>query len=256
MPVPNRVEVAMPALVRTELLALRTTRTAWVLFAGAVLLTAVLAVDPVLGAGTTGAPSIGTAGALLAVLGAAGRGNLVMLLLGVLAVTAEFRHGTVTATFLQAPRRVRVLAAKAAATVAVAAVAAAADLAVALAVGLGTGAVQPSLVNADIVLHVAGMLLAYPLYGLVGVAAGALLVHQPVAVLLPLAWVLYLEGFALGLVPPSVAPWSLGGVTAALANAGHVPDVLPMAPGGGALLAYALLLFLLGALRIARRDIT
>jgi len=74
----------MRTLIRTELLALRTTRLPWLLLAGAVLLTTAIAVDAVLGAGTNGAPSIGTAGAMLAVLGAAGRGNLVILLLGVL----------------------------------------------------------------------------------------------------------------------------------------------------------------------------
>jgi hypothetical protein len=50
--------------------------------------------------------------------------------------------------------------------------------------------------------------------------------------------------------------WSLGGVSAALANAGDVPAVLPMAVGAGMLLGYALLLLGLGALRAKRRDIT
>ena len=246
----------MPTLVRTELLALRTTRLPWVLLAGTVLLTTVLAVNAVLDAGTKDSPSIGTAGAMLAVLGAAGRGNLVILLLGVLTVTAEFRHGTVTATFLHTPRRIRVLAAKAAAIVVLATIAAAADLGVALAVGFATGALPPALLNPDIVLHVAGLLLAYPLYGLIGVAAGALIVYQPVAVLLPITWVLYLEDFTLSLVPESVVPWSLKGVTAALAHSGTLPDVLPVAVGGAVLAAYGLLLFSAGAVRLAHRDIT
>ena len=246
----------MPTLIDTELLALRTTRLPWALLAGAMVLTAVLAVNPVLAAGTNAAPSIGTAGALLAVLGATGRGNLMILVLGVLAVTGEFRHATVTATFLHTPHRIRVLAAKAAAVVVVAAVAAVADLAVAVAVGLATGALPGALLNADVVLHVAGLLLAYPLYGLISVAAGALIVFQPVAVLLPLAWVLYLEDFVLRLAPYAVTPWTLNGVTAALAHAADVADLLPMAVGGGAVLAYGLLLFALGAARLAYRDIT
>ena len=246
----------MSTLVRTELLALRTTRLPWALLAGAVLLTGLLAVNAVLEAGTDGAPSIGTAGAMLAVFGATGPGRLVMLLLGVLAVTAEFRHATVTATVLRTPRRLRVLTAKGVAIGIVAAVAAAADLLVALAVGLATGAVVPTLLNPDVVVHAAGLLLTYPLYGLIGVAAGALIVHQPVAVLLPLAWALYLERFVLGLAPDAVTPWSLNGVTAALAHSGTVPDVLPVALGGAALAAYALLLFVLGAARFRHRDIT
>jgi hypothetical protein len=243
-------------MIRTELLALRTTRLPGLFLAGAVLLTAVLAVNPVLDAGTAGAPSIGTAGAMLAVLGAAGPGRLVVMLLGVLAVTAEFRHATVTATLLHTPRRIRVLAAKAVAIVLVATGLAAADLVVVVAVGLATGALPLTVLNADVVVHVAGLLLAYPLYALIGVAAGGLIVYQPVAVLAPLAWVLYLEGFVLTLVPHAVASWSLDGVTAALTHAGTRPDVLPVAVGGAVLAGYALLLFALGAARLARRDIT
>jgi ABC-2 type transport system permease protein len=246
----------MLTLIRTELLALRTTRLPWALLAGPVLLTAGFAVNAVLEAGRNGQASIGTAGAMLAVLGATSSGRLVILLLGALAVTAEFRHGIVTGTLLHTPRRIRVLAAKAVAIVVVAAVAAAAALTIALAVGLATGALSPGLLNPDVVLHVAGLLLAYPLYGVIGVAAGAMIVYQPVAVLLPLAWVLYLEDFTLGLAPEAVSPWSLNGVTAALAHAGTVPDVLPVAVGGAVLTAYTLLLFSFGAARLVRRDIT
>jgi hypothetical protein len=246
----------MLTLIRTELLALRTTRLPWALLAGPILLTTVLAGNAVLDAGRDGAPSIGTAGAMLAVVGAVGPGRLVILLLGVLTVTAEFRHGTVTATFLHSPRRIRVLTAKAAAIVTVATVAAVAALAVALAVGLATGALSPALVNPDVIQNAAGLLLAYPLYGLIGVAAGALIIHQPIAVLLPLAWVLYLENFTLSLAPDAAATWSLNGVTAALAHSGTLPDVLPVAVAGAVLSAYALLLLSLGAARLVRRDIT
>ena len=46
-------------------------------------------------------------------LDALGRGALVALLLGVLMVTSEFRHNTVTASLLQSPRRGHVVTAKA-----------------------------------------------------------------------------------------------------------------------------------------------
>jgi ABC-2 type transport system permease protein len=246
----------MPALVRAELLALRTTRMPWALVVTAVVLTAALAVDPVLDAGKAGAPSIGTAAALLAVLGAAGRGGLVVLVLGVLTVTAEFRHGTASATFLGTAQRARVLAAKGAAVMLVGVAVAVADLAVASTVGLASGVVQPSLLNPDIVLRVVGLLLAYPLYGLIGVGIGALVIYQPVAVLLPLAWVVYLENLALHLLPRPIAPWSVGGALAAFSNAGDVTNVLPMAVGGVLLVGYALALLSLGTVRIVRRDIT
>lgn len=246
----------MPALIRSELLALRTLRTTWAVLAAGLLVTTVFALRPVLGAGAGGAPSIGTAGALLAVLGAPARGALAMLLLGVLAVTADFRHGTVTAILLRTPRRGRVIAARAAAVALLAGAAGLAYLAVALAAGIASGGVQPSLLNADIVLRVVGLLLTYPLYGLAGVAVGALVGFQPVAVLLPLGWLLFLEGLVVRLVAPAAAPWSVNGVSAALANAGDVVDVLPMTVGGAVLLAYTLLLLAIGATRVVFRDVT
>jgi hypothetical protein len=246
----------MVALVRAELLALRTVRVPWALVVTAVVLTAALAVDPVVGAGKAGAPSIGTAAALLAVLGAVGRGSLVVLVLGVLAVTAEFRHGTAGATFLGTAQRTRVLVAKGAAVMLAGVAVAIADLAVASTIGLAAGVLQPSLLNPDIVLRVVGLLLAYPLFGLIGVGVGALVIHQPVAVLLPLAWVVYLEDLALHLVPHPVGPWSAGGALAALSNAGDFTDVLPMAIGAALLLVYALVLLSLGAVRVVHRDIT
>jgi ABC-2 type transport system permease protein len=246
----------MPTLVRTELLAMRTIRTTWTLVAAAAILTAALAVNPVLDAGTAGAPSIGTAGALLDVLSAAGPGRLVVLLIGVFAVTAEFRHGTGTARFLQSPRRSHVLAAKGVATALAAAAVAVVDLAVVLTVGLGTGAVQLPVLNGDIVRYAVGLLLAYPLYGLLGVGVGALITYQPVAVLLPLVWLVFLEPRILHFLPRAVTPWSAAGVTAALSNSGTFTDVLPVAVGAVALSCYALSLLSLGALRLTRRDIT
>jgi ABC-2 type transport system permease protein len=246
----------MLTLIRTELLALRTIRTTWALVAAAVGLTAGLAVHPVITAGKAGAASLGTVGAALSVLGAIGRGSLVILILGVVTVTAEFRHRTVTATLLGSPRRGRVLAAKGAAIALVGLAVAVANLGVVTAVGLTTGAAHAGLLNTDIILRLLGLALAYPLYGLIGVGIGALVIYQPVAVLLPLAWVLFLEDLALHLVPRAMTPWSLGGMTAALANDGHLTDVLPVAVGGIALSAFALLVLGLGTGRVVRRDIS
>jgi len=246
----------MPALIHAEILALRTVRSSWAVLFGTLLVTGVLAVRPVLGAGTAGAPSLGTAGALLAVLDATAPGAWAMLLLGVLAASADVRHGTLTPVLLRTPRRVRFLVAKAVAVTIVSAAAAAAGSGVAVTTGIAGGAVRLSLLNPDILLRATGLLLTYPVYGLAGVAVGALIRVQPIAVLLPIAWVLCLEGLALRLVPPAAVPWSVTGATASLAHAGYVTDVLPMAVGGTALLAYAVLLFAVGAAALARRDIT
>ena len=252
---PSQTDVAMPALVRTELVAMRTIRMPWIFAAAIVLVTLVLALTPVIDSGKYGAPSIGTAAAMLAVLDAIAKGSVVILLLGVLTVTSEFRHGMVTVTFLQTPHRLRVLAAKAMTVVVVGSALAVVTLTVALAVGLPSGAVQLSMLNGDVRLHVLGLMLAYPLYGVLGVGIGALLIYQPVAVVLPLAWLLLEHGLAENL-PHTVRPWSLSAVTSALANAGNVDAVLPVLAGGLALLGYAALLLSVGAVRVLRRDIT
>jgi ABC-2 type transport system permease protein len=251
----NPAGVSLSNLIQTELLALRTIRTPWILTAVAVLVTLVLALTPVIDSGKHGAASIGTSAAMLAVLDAIAKGSVGVVLLGVLAVTSEFRSGTATVTFLQTPRRLRVLAAKAAAVIVVGSALAVVNLAVALAVGLPTSAVQLSMLNGDVRLHVLGLLLAYPIYGALGVGIGALLIYQPVAVVLPLAWLLVEHGLADNL-PRPVRPWSLSAVTSALANAGNVEAVLPVLAGGLALLGYAALLLSLGAARVLRRDIT
>jgi ABC-2 type transport system permease protein len=252
---PSRPDVAMPALVRTELLALRTIRMPWIFAAATVLVTLVLALTPVIDSGKHGAASIGTSAAMLAVLDAIAKGSVVILLLGVLTVTSEFRHGMATMTFLQTPRRLRVLAAKAMTVIVVGSALAVVNLTVALAVGLPSGAVQLSMLNGDVRLHVLGLMLAYPLYGVLGVGIGALLIYQPVAVMLPLAWLLLEHGLTDNL-PQAVRPWSLSAVTSALANAGNVDAVLPVLAGGLALLGYAALLLSVGAVRVLRRDIT
>ena len=251
----NPAGVPLSSQIQTELLALRTIRTPWILAAVAVLVTLVSALTPVIDSGKNGVASIGTFAAMLAVLDAIAKGCVVVLLLGVLTVTSEFRYGTATVTFLQTPRRLRVLAAKAAAVIVVGSALAVVNLAVALAVGLPSGAVQFPMLNGDVRLHVLGLLLAYPMYGALGVGIGALLIYQPVAVVLPLAWLLLEHGLADNL-PSMVRPWSLSAVTSALANAGNVEAVLPVLAGGLALLGYAALLVSLGAARVLRRDIT
>jgi hypothetical protein len=240
------------AALTAELLKLRTVRSGLVAVPVAAVLTLGAAVDPVLSAGRSGSPSLGTAGALLAVLAACGRGSLVALLAGTLLVTSDVRHGSLTSTLLGIPRRGTVLAAKCVVAVGLASVMAVVDLGLVLAVGLLSGAVDPAMVNADIVLRVAGLVLAYPLYALLGVGLGALLLSQPLAVVLPIAWLAVLEHLV---VPPGLAAWSLSGVTAALANAGDLPGVLPVHVGGALLLAYSAVALVAGSARLVRHDI-
>src|SRR5215217_9137264 len=247
----------MLALLRTELLKLASTRWPWILVAVTLAATAVQALQPVYKSGRDGDPSLGTAFAELAVIDALSRGALVALLLGVLIVTSEFRHNTITVSLLESPRRCRVVTAKALIAVSVSLALGLAALAIVLAVGVISGAIQPQLVNGDIVLRAVGLMLTYPLYALLGTATGCLAArNQPLAVVIPVIWLAGLEGLALSQVSQSLRVWSFLGTTAALQNAGDVPLVLPSWAGAGALLAYGLLLLAAGALHVARADIS
>jgi hypothetical protein len=253
----TRVVPGLVIPVRTELLKLGTTRAPWALAAGALVLTTLIALQPVTRAGRDGAPSIGTAGAALGVLDAMGRGALVALLLGVVVVTSEFRHKTAGTTLLQTPNRTQLVVAKAAASTLVGLALGIAALLIVLGIGIVSGALQPEVINSDIAIRVLGLTLTYPLYALLGAAVGALLNrNQPLAIILPTVWLLGAENLAVSALPRPANTWSIVGVTNALQHVGNVPYVLPVGLGGVALLSYVLLLLAGGAFQLNRTDIT
>jgi len=97
-------------LLSSELLKLRTTRTFYALIGGAVTLIVIIVV---LGAALGKFKGTGTPGRDL--LSIAGLAPLFALVIGVIGVTTEFRHGTITPTLLVEPVRTRLMAAKLAA---------------------------------------------------------------------------------------------------------------------------------------------
>ena len=246
----------MLILIRTELLKLRSTRWPMILAGIAVVGTVLLGLRPLLKAGH-GAPSLGTIGALLGVLDAMARAAVVSLAIGVLVVTSEFRHSTMTASLLQVPQRAKLVTAKAAAAALVGLALGVACFAVVLLLGAIAGAFQPQLVNGDIALRAVGHIMTFPVYALLGVGIGGLLhVNQPLAVLLPAIWLAGLEGLVLATLPEPFRTWSITGATAGLQNSGTVPMVLPVWLGAVALVAYGLVLLSAGGLRVARADIS
>ena len=247
----------LSGLVRTEALKVGTTRFPVALVGAVSVLTLVLALQPVLRAGRDGTPSVGTAGATLGVLDAMSRGSLAALMLGIVVVTTEFRYQTVTTALLASPSRTAFLMAKGVAVAAAGLGLGLLALVLVSLVAVVSGVARRELVNGDIVLHAAGLVLTYPLYALLGLATGTLLRrHQPLAVILPAVWVLGLESLAAAAVPAAVSAWSIGGTTAALQNSGAVPEVLPVWVGAGALAGYGLVLLLAGLLSLNRCDLT
>jgi ABC-2 type transport system permease protein len=170
----------MTAIVRSELLALRTLRSSWAVPAVLLSLIAVVVAASMSDAGSEGfrTPAelrealVATAGIMSAV---------VMALFAATRTAGEYRHGTVTHRLLATPRRNRRLA------VTLLVYGSLGLVMGALGAALAIGIAQPIVASKDLTLglgteHVAGILLSVVLFSLIGVALGVITRSQPVAV--------------------------------------------------------------------------
>jgi hypothetical protein len=249
----------MTRLVQAELLKLRTTRSARILLALAGAGTAALVALVFLFAGRPGQPALGDDALRQLVLVPAKPLTLAALVLGVLAMAGELRHGTATSTFLVAPVRGRVVAAKlvavAVAGLAMSLLSSAAVLAVGLpwlrAKGIDVAVADPGLGA-----RVAGLAVAVALYAVLGVGLAALVRNQVAAVVVGVLW--WSQGFEQVLVgllrQPGLERWLPMGAASALTAPGD--GTLAMWAGGLVFAAYGLVLALAGGRLVVRRDLT
>jgi ABC-2 type transport system permease protein len=203
-------------------------------------------------------------------VGTAG-GHVIMLCLGVLSLGGEFRHNTITPTFLVEPRRERVVAAKLVTIGVVGLLFAVVAVAVAVAVAapwLAAADYGVSFSDGEFWLQVLGNVLVLVLYGLIGFGLGVLIRNQVAAIVGAVIWVLIVEAilsavFARWVEPlapylPSSAAASLQRTIVPEGTPGteFVPDFLPMWGGGLVLLAYALVFTAAGVAFVLNRDVT
>ncbi|MDV6011280.1 hypothetical protein [Haloechinothrix sp. LS1_15] len=182
------------------------------------------------------------------------------LLLGIIAVTGEFRHQTATPTFLATPRRDRVIAAKLVAYAVVGVVFGALTLLVAIAIAapwLAAIDTELSLTQHGVPGTMAGVIAAVALYTLLGVGIGALVRNQIAAVVGALVYLFVIEAFVRGLpVVRDYYPYSPGGASEALtATTDPVIEHVQPWQGGLLLAGYALVFCALGSWLSVRRDI-
>jgi ABC-2 type transport system permease protein len=209
----------MIRLIRVELLKLQTMRVTYgLLLVGAAVTGLFDVLQATKGEHTVG--PISTAAGLGAVTTASGVPIMLAAVLGVIAISGEYRNGSATLTFLAAPHRARVLAAKA---IAVSVPGFAYGLTgglVATAVGLGFVADHGDHVTIStgaLVGHVLGAGVGAALLAAVGVGIGALLRSQLAAVTGVLVWCMVVEsilGANLGAIRPYLpytAAATLGG---------------------------------------------
>lgn len=258
----------MTRLIAAEWLKTISTKMWWILFIVAAALTLLSSLPLLLLSGTvdpdTGEPLLSgaftdpeTVRSLFSTMGSA---TVIALVLGILAFTGEYRHQTITDTFLTEPRRLHVVAAKSVVAALFGALLAALTSAVAL---IAIFAVLSSREHAPIDWgHVAitfgAVMIAYALYAVLGVGFGALVTNQIAAIVIALLWVLLIESLIVAL-KPQIGEWLPGGAAAAVLS---TPDselaaqLLPPWAGVLVLLGYAALFGVLASATTLRRDIT
>ncbi len=269
----------MIAIVRSEWLKLRTTAIPWVLAGIALVITGLLILVYFVNHGDNGGgqgggpgtnrgfgppnPSVPhTAQQLRNLIGRGIEGYLFALLLGVLIITVEFRHKTVTTSFLVTPRRPLfvigklILAALAGAVLAVILLAA-----TVLGGGLALSAKGGSFsaLTNQIGAVAPGMILVFVLFALLGVGVGSLITNQVAALIVCLGWFLIVENIIEG-IWNGTTKWLPSGAAAAAANvtAGRNADIGLFSWWQGSLLilAYGLVFAIVGSAVLTRRDIT
>jgi ABC-type transport system involved in multi-copper enzyme maturation permease subunit len=249
----------MTRLVHAELLKLWTTRTARIVLALAAAGTAALTVAVLTLAGRPGQPALGEDALRQLVAAPSAPLTLAALLLGVLGMAGEFRHGTATPTFLVTPRRGRVVAAKLAASavagLAVALVAAVVVLALALP-WLPAKGVHVPLADPGLAARAGGLAAAVALHAVLGTGLGALLRNQFAAVVAGLLlWQGGIEDLVVGLLgQPGLGRWLPEGAAAALTAPGDA--TLAMWAGALVLAAYGLVMAVAGGRLVVSRDLT
>lgn len=255
----------MSDLIRAELLKIRTTKMVRGMLAfdvGFVLLQVVVLVAFV-GGEDEGSPPLTDPGLVRAIYGSATVGLLFIMILGVVGITGEYRHGTITQGFLTTPRRQRLIAAKLAAYALVGAVMGVIAVLLTMAVavpGLALRDAPTSLLDNGVPAVLGGAVLASGLYAMVGLGLGALLRNQVAAIVVAVAWVQVVEGIV-GLALPEVGKWLPGGavrgiVRASFDDASLFADLLPAWAAALVLLGYGLAFSAIAARTTTRRDVT
>jgi ABC-type transport system involved in multi-copper enzyme maturation permease subunit len=192
-----------------------------------------------------------------ALLSAGTSGALFAALIGVMAITSEFRHGTIRSTFVVTPDRSRVIAAKVIASLLMGIAFGLVAIGLSFGVGyaiLASRGIDLALDTRHVLLLVFGTLLMTALWAALGVGLGAVIKNQVFAVLGLIMWAFVIDNLLRELVP-DVGRFTPVGASDSL-TAGFADYLLAPAAGGVLLIAYAVAFVAAGAILVARRDVT
>jgi ABC-2 type transport system permease protein len=246
----------MPYLIRSEVLKLRTVRGPWLLLAAGPVLV-IAGISGLVVSGT----SVHDPAAQAKALSHVGLTSIFTLLFGIIAVAGEYRHRTITDTYLSTPARGRVIGAKLVVYAALAALAGVVSTLVGLAVtaawwadkGASFGWEDPAMW-----VTTGGGIAWNAIFAAIGVSAGALIRNLAGAVAAALAWIALVEGIV-GQLIGNLARWLPFYAGQALGAGGTAMLPEPLLPRLGALivlLGYTAILALAATTTSARRDVT
>jgi ABC-2 type transport system permease protein len=243
-------------MIHSEFRKLATARGPWLLLAAGPLVVMAGVTGLVMSGGNVHDPAVqGKA------LGHVGLAAIFTLIFGILAVAGEYRHGTITDTYLSFPARGRVLTAKLAVYALLGAVAGVVSALTALAatdawwsakggtLHLSAGGTWTSL---------GGGVAANAAFAAIGVGLGALIRNLVGAIVAALAWIALIEGIAGQILGSGLARWLPFYASEALDRADMfaTPRLLPPWGGGVMLLGYATAFAVAAVITTLKRDVT
>ncbi|MET0237637.1 MAG: ABC transporter permease subunit [Kibdelosporangium sp.] len=252
-------------LVKAELRKAMATRSMWVLAAIGVLVCVPWTILQVVVFMKPDATPGATARAVDATYSMAQQGYVLAMILGIIVVAGEYRHKTVTWTFLITPRRGLVITTKLLSASVIGLVVGVASVVVTgplAAVLLSAYDYPVTTGNTPVVLL--GSIASTVLWSLFGAALGALVRNMVAAISFAFVWFYYAE-WVLVMMVPAVGRWTPTGVGKAasgwtrdgLASGPFAAgDLLPMWAGALLMIGYALTAAVAARLISVRRDIT
>lgn len=200
--------------------------------------------------------------AVLNIYSSAGSASVFVLILGIVAMSGEYRNQTITSTFLATPKRGLVIVAKMISYSVIAFI-------IALIMWLATVAVATVLLTtvehapvewSSVFEVLGGTLLGLVLYAILGVAIGALITNQVAAIVIALVWVFVVEAL-LTVFVDWLGKWLPGGALNSILQATNTSgfggtDALSVPAAALVLIGYTFALALAALIVTNRKDIT